>query len=496
MSEKVGFANTDIKSQTDLYSKELIFEGALRFFLHTPKNIDKKSFKIAKNILSEIEAWEIQYGKEKYSRIRNNSILVGYLAYKFGEIVGLEKKELSNAYIAGLVQDIGKVYMCGDNKALAYEYISSPLKKGEKGFETIAKALKQYPSKTQEYLESRTNLNPYIVDTAANYHSIYSNLFKEGYPDTDKDISQLDTVLWFADSLSAVSFSSIDELQRNYSKNRYISLIEGFELLREQTEEKIPKFWSKASSTTLMSLVFTMIMGMVSTSKIHAANYTSQQVIALTNQDRAALGLDPLKADAELMQAAMDKARDMFEKGYWDHYGPNGETPWQFIRAEGIDYTVAGENLGKGFTDVNKLNQAWLNSPAHRANIVKPEFNEVGVAVMDGTLEGKEVTLVVQMFVKEKVKTPPAPAPVKVVAKQQEKVAATPPKKEVTPPPVTEVVIPVIEETKHEEPKATEPLNTVFVDLRIPQGLQKKSETAMLNSVKDFLEKVKESLKK
>lgn len=493
MSEKVGFANNDIKSQTDLYSKELIFEGALRFFLHTPREIDKKSFKIAKSVLAEIEAWEVQYGEEKYSRIRNNSILVGYLAYKFGEIVGLDKKELSNVYIAGLVQDIGKVYMCGEDKALAYEYISSPLKKGQEGFEKIAKALKRYPSETQKYLESHTNLNPYIVDTAANYHSIYSNLFKEGYPDADKKISQLDTVLWFADSLSAVSFSSIDELQRNYSKNRYISLIEGFELLREQTEEKIPRFWSKASSTTLMSLVFTMVMGMASTSKVDAANYTSQQVITLTNQDRAALGLAPLRADAELMQAAMDKARDMFAKGYWDHYGPNGESPWQFIRAEGIEYSVAGENLGKGFSDVNKLNQAWLNSPAHRANIVKPEFNEVGVAVMDGTLGGENVTLVVQLFVREKNTPPPAPVPAKAPVQQK---AAVVPVAKVAPIINEEKPLPAHEKVDNEIPENIAKPETIFVDFRIPTGLQKRSETAMLNSVKDFLEKIKESLKK
>ncbi|MBU1119949.1 hypothetical protein KKA50_02015 [Patescibacteria group bacterium] len=405
MISKVGFESNDIKSQTaqtDLYSKELIFQGALRFFLHIPKEIDKKTFKIAKDILNEIEIWEIGYGNKKFSKLKNNSILVGYLAYKFGELTGLDKKELSNVYIAGLVQDIGKIYMCDGNKALAYEYITSPLKKGEKGFEEIAKALKKYPSKTREYLEKNTKLNGYIVDAAANYHSIYSNLFKEGYPDSDKEISQLDTVLWFADSLSAVSFSSIDQLQRNYSKDRYISLIEGFELLREQTEEKIPKFWGKASSTTLMSLVFTMIMGMVSTSKLHAANYTSQEVIALANEDRATLGLEPLNADEKLMQAAMDKAKDMFEKGYWDHYGPNGETPWQFIKGEGYEYKIAGENLAKGFTDVNRMNQAWLDSQTHRDNILKPEYEAIGVAVMDGTLEGQDVTLVVQMFAKEK----------------------------------------------------------------------------------------------
>ncbi len=487
MFNKVGFENNDIKSQTtqtDLYSKELIFQGALRFFLHVPKEIDKKGFKIAKNILSEIEMWELGYGGKNYSKLKNNSILVAYLAYKFGEIVGLDKKELSNAYIAGLVQDIGKIYMCNGNKALAYEYITSPLKKGEAGFDKISAALKNYPAKTREYLEKNTNLNSYIVETAANYHSVYSNLFKDGYPDVDKDISQLDTVLWFADSLSAVSFSSIDQLQRNYSKDRYISLIEGFELLREQTESKIPKFWSKTSSTTLMSLVFTMVMGMVSTSKLHAANYTSQEVIALANEDRAALGLEPLNADEKLMQAAMDKARDMFEKGYWDHFGPNGESPWQFIKGEGYEYTMAGENLAKGYTDANKMNQAWMESPGHRANIVKAEFNEIGVAVVDGTLEGQDVTLVVQMFAKEK----PTKSVEKKVEKKQEPVG------NVTTS-VSVVAEPATPTPSEPEKQAAPTSNTIPLpvkeDLSIYSNLNRKTEDAMLMSVKDFLEKIK-----
>jgi uncharacterized protein YkwD len=145
-----------------------------------------------------------------------------------------------------------------------------------------------------------------------------------------------------------------------------------------------------------------MIMGMVSTSKLHAANYTSQEVIALANEDRATLGLEPLNADEKLMQAAMDKAKDMFEKGYWDHYGPNGETPWQFIKGEGYEYKIAGENLAKGYTDAKRMNQAWLDSQAHRDNILKPEYQSIGVAVVDGTLEGQDVTLVVQMFAKQK----------------------------------------------------------------------------------------------
>ena len=88
-----------------------------------------------------------------------------------------------------------------------------------------------------------------------------------------------------------------------------------------------------------------------------------------------------------------------------ESYGPNGETPWQFIKGEGYEYSVAGENLAKGFNDENNMMNAWLNSPAHKANIAKAEYTDIGVAVIDGELGGQNVTLVVQVFGKVKVST-------------------------------------------------------------------------------------------
>ncbi len=521
MSKKVEFQNNDLniefqKTTTDLYSKELILQGAINFFTHPPRSVDRKNLKIAKNILKEIEQFELKYSDKDFSILKNDSVLVAYLAYKFGEIVGLNKEELSDVYIAGLVQNIGKVYMCGENKELAYQYTISPLKSGDKGFEEIAEAFKLVPSKTQEYLEKNTKLRSNIIDTASNYLSVYSNLFKDGYPNAKKDISQLDTVLWFADSLSALSFSSIDKLERNYKKGSYVSLMEAFELLREQTEDRIPQFWGKASSATLMSLVFTMIMGMSSPSKSDAANYTAQQVIALTNDDRANQGLTSLNVDQQLMNAAMNKARDMFEKQYWSHYGPNGETPWQFIYAQGYSYIYAGENLAKGFTDVQSINQSWLSSPEHRANILKPEYDEIGVAVMDGILEGKEVTLVVQMFTKEKTVAPPPPPPpapvivekpavVKAPSREPAVVSVQPTQEKVvveeTIEEVEEIPIPVKEEVdslKNIKPKFSKVIpfsEKTKSEIEEQKNENMGDEVGMLTSFNDFLERAKVTIK-
>ncbi|KKP64330.1 MAG: hypothetical protein UR61_C0048G0003 [candidate division WS6 bacterium GW2011_GWE1_34_7] len=496
MSKKVELQNIDLglefqNTTTDLYSKELIFKGAHAFFSHPARNIDRKNFKTAKRILSEIEKWELGFSEKKFSIMKNDSILVAYLAYKFGELVGLDKQNLSDVYISGLIQNIGKMYMCEENTTLAYEYTISSLKKGDKGFEKIAKALKNIPSSTKKYLEENTDLKENIVDTAANFHSVYSNLFKEGYPNADEEISQLDTVLWFADSLSALSFSSIDKLERNYKKGSYVSLMSAFEMLREQTEDRIPQFWGKASNATLMSLVFTMIIAMSSPSKSLAANYTAQQVISLTNSDRTSRGLKGLSVDSKLMQAAINKARNMFAEQYWSHYGPNGETPWQFIRAQGYSYVYAGENLGKGFTDVQKLNQAWLESSSHRANILKPQYNEIGVAVMDGVLEGKKVTIVVQMLAEERT-VKKAVVPKKVVKKVN--IAETSPKK---------VVKEVIEEKEIAKPieKPPEGFANLGEDGKEPmittssEG-KESNEIGMLTNFNDFLERSKILIKK
>ena len=133
-------------------------------------------------------------------------------------------------------------------------------------------------------------------------------------------------------------------------------------------------------------------------SKTYASSIAADDLIALANSDRAKEGLGSLTKNSKLTAAAKAKAEDMLAKDYWSHYGPNGETPWQFIKGAGYTYTYAGENLAKGFITSSATHIAWMNSPTHKANIMKPEFKDVGIYVVDGTLQGEATTLVVQMF--------------------------------------------------------------------------------------------------
>ncbi len=138
----------------------------------------------------------------------------------------------------------------------------------------------------------------------------------------------------------------------------------------------------------------------------YASEITQTNIIYLANQSRSSGGLKTLSANTQLAAAALAKANNMFELQYWDHYGPNGETPWQFIRAAGYDYVYAGENLAKGFQTAEGVHEAWMASESHRANIMSSYYEDIGVAVVTGVLEGSQTILVVQMFGSRNVSTP------------------------------------------------------------------------------------------
>lgn len=136
-----------------------------------------------------------------------------------------------------------------------------------------------------------------------------------------------------------------------------------------------------------------------------ATDITISKLFLLTNQERVKLGLPPLQENPQLAIAAENKAADMFKKDYWSHFAPDGGSPWDFIKQTGYQYEAAGENLAKNFLFSKNVVDAWMNSPTHRENVVKKEYQEVGYSVVNGMLNGEETTLVVQMFGTPLVKT-------------------------------------------------------------------------------------------
>lgn len=148
-----------------------------------------------------------------------------------------------------------------------------------------------------------------------------------------------------------------------------------------------------------------------------ASNISIQDLLNDTNKARIANGLAPLRLDPELTNAATQKAQNMFALNYWAHIAPDGTTPWYFIKNAGYDYLYAGENLARGFTSAQDVVNAWMNSPSHRENMLSPHYQDVGFAVMSGTLTGSDTILVVQEFGDRYVAEQPSvsPAPIAVV---------------------------------------------------------------------------------
>lgn len=140
-----------------------------------------------------------------------------------------------------------------------------------------------------------------------------------------------------------------------------------------------------------------------------ASSISSARLVELANQSRQEAGAGTLSIDNRLVAAAEAKARDMFEDQYWAHYAPDGASPWDFIIASGYDYVYAGENLAKDFITSDAVHDAWMNSPSHRDNILNSRYRDIGIAVVDGVLDGSRTTLVVQMFGAESSSAPEEP---------------------------------------------------------------------------------------
>lgn len=127
-------------------------------------------------------------------------------------------------------------------------------------------------------------------------------------------------------------------------------------------------------------------------------NLNEADVIEATNRAREKAGQRPLQVDRSLSRAAALKAENMFDRDYWDHYGPDGETPWQFIRGQGYDYSVAGENLARDFQTGEGVVAGWMRSREHRDNLLKSDYKDMGVAAVHGLLKGRPTTVVVALY--------------------------------------------------------------------------------------------------
>jgi hypothetical protein len=119
----------------------------------------------------------------------------------------------------------------------------------------------------------------------------------------------------------------------------------------------------------------------------------------LTNKVRQDNGFDMLRRSGKLDEAALIKARDILEQGYFEHVSPDGRGPEHLAETVAYEFITVGENLALGdFEDDRDLIVSWMQSEGHRENILNPNFSELGIAVIRGEYKGKETWVAVQEF--------------------------------------------------------------------------------------------------
>ena len=104
-----------------------------------------------------------------------------------------------------------------------------------------------------------------------------------------------------------------------------------------------------------------------------------REVVRLTNIERVKNGLPELQMDSKLSEVAWYKSMDMQTVGYFAHTSPTYGSPFDMMTKFGLSYTAAGENIAYGYPSASGVVNGWMNSPGHRANILRKEFTHIGV---------------------------------------------------------------------------------------------------------------------
>jgi uncharacterized protein YkwD len=114
-------------------------------------------------------------------------------------------------------------------------------------------------------------------------------------------------------------------------------------------------------------------------------------MLEMVNRERVAAGLKPVKADPELTEVARKHSTDMFARGYFAHQTPDGLDPFDRMHKADVRFLTAGENLALAPT-LRVAHSGLMNSPGHRANILRPQFGRLGIGIIDGGMRGLMIT--------------------------------------------------------------------------------------------------------
>jgi uncharacterized protein YkwD len=138
-------------------------------------------------------------------------------------------------------------------------------------------------------------------------------------------------------------------------------------------------FWAQVFGARVADPAAAASSGQAANPAVIPAEHT-ERLLGLINEQRRAAGLAPLSRPRELDEAARRHATDMAARGFFGHFGSDGTTAGERVRAAGYDWRTCSENIAAGFPTPEAVLSSWLASPDHRANLLAPEIRDVGLA--------------------------------------------------------------------------------------------------------------------
>lgn len=233
------------------------------------------------------------------------------------------------------------------------------------------------------------------------------------------------------------------------------------------------------------------------------ASELEQQMLELINEERTSRDLNPVELELRLNDSSEDHSQWMLNEDQFSHTGVDGSSAGDRMRTADFDFDgnwTWGENIAyqseRGAPgledDVEDLHTALMNSPGHRANILNPDYEVVGLGIETGDFNGFDAVMVTQNFASTDAElqldqqgdtsedpdaeTPgvePDPVPVlpEPVAEASDTEEETP-----TPDPVPEAETPAPETETPEEPVAETPAPTPETEEPQPEPVAETPE--------------------
>ncbi|MFH1515063.1 MAG: CAP domain-containing protein, partial [bacterium] len=109
------------------------------------------------------------------------------------------------------------------------------------------------------------------------------------------------------------------------------------------------------------------------------------EMVDLINQERSAHGLPAVAHNLNLSNVAQLHSDDMVARNFLNHVNPDGDDFFARVTNAGIAYSGLGENISAGFYSMSTAHSSFMNSQAHRDNILRANINNVGVGISQGT---------------------------------------------------------------------------------------------------------------